>query len=333
MTLNGFLREIGAAQRRSARNEERRQRAHARMVKLQAKIDELDRAAEEAAEYQERISQLISIHHTVGDMIEWEGIAAKPPPSEPVKTSRFFDAAVSERNRFKPGFFQRLFGSEGKIRAKLESAVIEAEKRDEVSYRGAQKLHRNQMFIWNESTCMARAVLNGEGKAYVSALEELEPLSEMQEMGCAIDVMFPDSRTAEVVLNVQGKDVVPKEAKSLTKSGKLSVKGIPESKFNELYQDYVCGCALRIARELFATLPLKRVVTNVTAQMLDTSTGHLEALTILSVAMPKQTIEGMRFETVDPSDAMKLFPHRMGFKRAIGFSSVARLEPTEYPLI
>ncbi len=29
-----------------------------------------------------------------------------------------------------------------------------------------------------------------------------------------------------------------------------------KAKFYELYQDYVCGVALRVARELFAILPL-----------------------------------------------------------------------------
>jgi hypothetical protein len=133
------------------------------------------------------------------------------------------------------------------------------------------------------------------------------------------------------VLNVQSDQVVPREAKTLTKAGKLSVKPIPESKFNELYQDYVCGCVLRTARELFATLPLKLVVVNVTTRMLNSSTGRLDNLTVLSIAVPRATLDEMNLEAVDPSDAMKLFPHRMGFKRSLGFSAVQPLAKTEYP--
>lgn len=129
---------------------------------------------------------------------------------------------------------------------------------------------------------------------------------------------------------VESEKIVPRESKSLTKAGKLSTKAIPQGKFYELYQDYVCGCALRVARELFSFLPLSRVVVNVNATLLDTSTGHLREQTILAVGIPRATLEKMNLVSVDPSDAMKLFVHRMGCKRSQGFFAVDPLTKVEY---
>lgn len=91
---------------------------------------------------------------------------------------------------------------------------------------------------------------------------------------------IPDSDTAVIYLTIDGEVVVPKQIKTLTARGKLSVKNMPRTRFCELYQDYVCGCALRIARELFSFLPLSRVAVHVQTDVLDQATGHMVQQTI-----------------------------------------------------
>ena len=333
MTLRGVLREVAAAQRRAARNEERRQRANIHAAKLHAKISEMERAAAEAEAFDERLAQLTTVHHSVGDSMDWMEISARPAPTAPAKMSRWEDAAVRERDQFKPTFWQRLFGKEPKLRAQLEQDVGDAKRRDDISHRGALRLYQQQFEQWRELNTLGTAIVRGNPAAYRGALEELEPLSEMQETGCEFEVSLPDARTAVIDLKVESEKVVPRELKSLTRAGKLSVKAIPQGKFFELYQDYVCGCALRTARELFSFLPLTRIIVNVQATLLDSASGHLAQQTILSVGIPRATCERMNFESVDPSDAMSLFPHRMGFKRSQGFFAVPALTPPEYPTI
>ena len=331
MTFQGFVRQVAAAQRRAVRNAERMERLQARAAKLQAKLDESERAAAEVEAFEERLQQLTTIHHTVGESINWNEIVAELPPTEPQKSQQREDAAVRTRNEFKPNVWQRLFGGEKKVRLQLDQAIVEAKQRDEVSYQGALKLYRQQFEQWQESNRLAAAIINGDTTAYQKALEELEPLSEMKEVGCEFGFSFPDGRTAEVSLTVEGEKVVPREHKSLTRAGKLSEKPIPKGKYYELYQDYVCGCVLRIGRELFSFLPLTRVIVNVNAVLLDPSTGHVRSQPILSVGMPRPTLGGMNFTSVDPSEAMALFQHRMGFKRSQGFYPIAPLTPQEYP--
>ena len=263
--------------------------------------------------------------------MDWAELSARPAPVEPRRLSRWEDSAVRARNEFKPGFFQRLFGRDEKVRAQLEQKIAEAQVKDEAIHRGALKLHQQQLGEWQALTQLASAIDRGETACYRNALDELQPLQELDEIGCELNISFRDAQTALVGLTVESEKVVPRESRTLMRSGKLSVKSIPQSKFNDLYQDYVCGCALRSARELFSFLPLTRVIVNVNATLLDSVTGHLRTQTILSVGMPRQTLQHIQFTAADPSDAMKLFPHRMGFKRSQGFFPINPLEAVEYP--
>jgi hypothetical protein len=130
-------------------------------------------------------------------------------------------------------------------------------------------------------------------------------------------------------LHVNSDEVIPSEVKGLLKSGKLSVKKMPKTRFYELYQDYVCGCVLRVARELFALLPIEMVIVNAVGNLLNTQTGYMEEQPILSVAIPRKTLEGLNFEMLDPSDSMSNFIHRMTFRKTKGFSAVETLKPSD----
>ena len=61
--------------------------------------------------------------------------------------------------------------------------------------------------------------------------------------------------------------------------------------------------------------------------MLDPSSGHLKDQSILSVVVPRQTLETLRFEALDPCEALRNFNHRMDFKKTKGFVSIEPLTP------
>jgi hypothetical protein len=61
--------------------------------------------------------------------------------------------------------------------------------------------------------------------------------------------------------------------------------------------------------------------------MLDTATGHMTDQPILSVLLPRATMESLEFDALDPSDALRNFNHQMDFKKSKGFS---RIEPIEF---
>ena len=101
---------------------------------------------------------------------------------------------------------------------------------------------------------------------------------------------------------------------------------MPKQQFYEIYQDYVCGCVLRTARELFALLPIELVIVTAVGKFLNTQTGNSEEKIVVSVAIPKSTLETLKFSSLDPSDSMSNFVHRMKFKKTQGFSSVEAIK-------
>src|SRR5262249_48883224 len=120
----------------------------------------------------------------------------------------------------------------------------------------------------------------------------------------------------------------------LTSGGKLSVRPMPKRRFHEIYQDYLCGCVLRIAREVFALLPLDTVLVTALAGSIDLSTGQTVDLPVLSVAMPRNALAFLDFSQVDPSDAMDNFRHRGDFKasrKSEAFQPIVPLTPADIP--
>jgi hypothetical protein len=61
------------------------------------------------------------------------------------------------------------------------------------------------------------------------------------------------------------------------------------------------------------------VIVNAVSDLLKTQTGHMEEKTILSVAIPRDTLGRLNFERVDPSDSLNNFVHRMKFLKTKGF--------------
>ena len=98
-----------------------------------------------------------------------------------------------------------------------------------------------------------------------------------------------------------------------------------KSKFNELYQDYVCGRLLRVAREVQAHLPVSQTVVHALAEQLNPATGQIERHVILSAAMPRATLSKLNFTALDPSDSRRNFTHTMKFTKTGGFQAVDRV--------
>ncbi|MGN7986116.1 hypothetical protein ACTJKC_02190 [Pedobacter sp. 22226] len=94
------------------------------------------------------------------------------------------------------------------------------------------------------------------------------------------------------------------------------------SRFNELYQDYVCSAAIRVAREVFALLPMERVQVNAIADLLDSATGRIRPMPVLSVKFMVDNLSRLDFGRIDCWDAMLNFVHRMVFSKNSGFSAV-----------
>jgi hypothetical protein len=327
MGWRGTIRAVGAAQRRIEREAVRRQRELERSHRNHQKLLEREQAAYEVDVYNNRLDLLRSIHKECSPELDWRAVRDAPRPAEPVRTRTREAAAQRAMDGYAPSLLDRLFGRAEKKRADLGQAVSDARRLDDADFQGAIIRHRQASADWEESRALAARVLAGDPHAQLEAIEGLAPFAEMTDLGSSVQLAVRPEATIEAVLQVNGDDVIPTETRSLLQSGKLSIKKMPQGQFHELYQDYVCGCALRVARELMALLPVQIVFVTAVGEVLDSATGHVVSRPILSVAVPRRTVDRLNFNDLDPSDSLKNFVHQMSFRKGKGFEPVEQLTP------
>ena len=327
MGWRGTIRAMGAASRRAERAAVKRQRELERQHKQYKRMAALEQAEYEAQEHANYVDVLRSIQRDCGPVWDWRRIADAPPPPEPLPARMRAAEAEAALEAFRPGLLDRLLGRVDRKQEELRAAIVRAAEQDTEDHRAALKEYEKQRAEWAESQQLAHAILAGEAEAWLAALEQSGVFEEIDALGSRIVFGFHESGPPEAEIHVNTDEVIPREERTLLQSGRLSVKKMPGGRFNELYQDYVCGCVLRIAREVFALLPLDGVIVTAVADVLDTSSGHVREQPILSVAFPREGLERLNFDAVDPSDSMKGFVHRMSFKKTTGFAPVSRIDP------
>jgi hypothetical protein len=329
MTWKGTLRSIAAAQRRSERAARQRHNELARRQKLLENMAELERASYEVEVYENRLDVLSSIHKDCGEAWHWGVMLVTEPPAMPVNSYRHLAEANAKLDGFRPSVADKFLKRTNARRDELAKAVDAARQLDEQEHQDALKAYEQELLEWETARDLASQVLAGRPEAYLQAIKQVDPFSEMGELGSSFEFQASDSSVIETLLHVNSEEVIPRVIKTLLKSGKLSVKEMPKTKFFELYQDYICGCVLRIARELFALLPIQIAIVTAQGKVLNTKTGQMEERPILSVAIPRDTLSALNFELLDPSNSMGNFVYRMNFKKSVGFSAVDRILPSE----
>ena len=329
MGWKGALRSIAAAQRRAEREALKRQRELERQRKQLAKMQELERAAYEVSVYENYIDVLTSIHKDCGQVWDWKEIQSALPPSKPTKSDENERRAQSNLESYKPGLIDKMLKRVETKRNELATAVEEGKKRDERLYQEALREYEQNYADWEATRELATRILAGEIDAYIDAIKQADPFSEISQLGSSIEFKPYNSKLMEATLHVNSVDVIPNETKTLLNSGKLSVKKITKTRFFELYQDYVCGAVLRVARELFALLPIEMTIVTAVGELLNTKTGHKEEQPILSVAIPREMLNKLNFALLDPSDSMDNFLYNMKFQKTKGFQAVKKILPTD----
>ncbi len=319
MAWRGTLRTINAAANRAERDSKRRQRELQAQYQSAARMQEFEHAQYEVAVYENKIDVLGSLHKESSAPWDWQQIAIVPAPATPAHMHRNKARAQKERDAYRPGLLDKLFKRTGKNIARLDRDIVAAQEQDARDHRA-----------WEEDVEMAHRILAGEEAAYLEALDSVAPFAEIAGLGSVMRYNMLSTDVVEASLEVNGEHVVPKQVKSLLKSGKMSSKPMTKTRFYEIYQDYVCSCALRVGREFFAVLPVKVVIFTALGELLNKQTGHLESQPVLSVALVRETFQRLNYDHVDPSDSMGQFVHEMKFSKTTGFSPVIRLDAGKF---
>lgn len=323
-TLNSFIRSAAAAGRRAERSHQRRTREAARNFKLQQKQEEILSAEIAVLDYEEYIDVLKSVHKDVSDTVDWQALLNEPAPKEPVGSDWNEKQATSALLSFKPSFFDKIFGSSRKKFEKLTRQIESAKEVDLTDLNTRMREHKEALEQQEKLKGIAKRILNNDIHAYKDAIDYFKPFSEISELGSKMDLDVT-AHNATVNLHVNSISIIPDYVLSQTSTGKLSRKNMSATKFNELYQDYVCSCIVRVARETFAHLPVNLVVINAMGDIYNTATGITKEEVIVSVAISPDILNSLNFDLIDPSDSMKNFSHNMKFGKTTGFAPVQRM--------
>lgn len=324
MSWKGAARSFAATTRRIERDQQRRARVAAQQFKQLQKEQAITSAAEAVDSYNEYVGVIKTAHHDCSDPLNWSAMQQERSPVAASPSTEHEHKAQAALNSYQPGFFDRLFKrGPAKVQG-LGQALTEARQRDQALTTESQAEHARQLTEWQDRQDLARQVLAKDSDVYQQVLEIFKPFEGIEHLGSHLEFTFTADHI-EVDVHVNTAEVIPDFVVTQLASGKLSRKQLPISKFNELYQDYVCGCLLRVAREVQAHLPVSQVVVHALSKQLNTATGLIESQVIVSAAMPRETLSQLNFTALDPSDSMRNFNHTMKFTKSGGFQAVDRV--------
>jgi len=300
MTYAATMRKLEASKRREERDAKKRQRDLERRMKERQKLSELESAKLEVETYANAIEVLLSVHKESAPVFDWTACAFALPSPPPVP-SRKWQVLYELRAALDPLSLP--------VSSWLPASGEEAIQRDAAEDSRQLAMYQLEYADWQEMRDLGRRVLAGESAAYIEAISKYSNLAELSTVGSELHFTVHGPKALEFRITVNGRNSIPQEVKSLTASGKLSSKPMPKGKFNELYQDYVCGCLLRVAREVFALLPVETVLAHARVPVADRATGLDREINVASVVFPRERLQALDFSRLDPSDTIESFPH------------------------
>ncbi|UKP00981.1 hypothetical protein [Nostoc sp. UHCC 0870] len=327
--LERFQRKREAEQRHKQRQSALLMRELAKESKLRAKMQELELAKYEVQVYENRIDCLLSVHKECSEEWDWVLIRNSQPPIKPEKQNTHEIAAQLKLSQYKPTLCDKLFRRVKGKQTILANDVDEGRKTDILNYNTAISEYKEDYENWQNLVELSKQIITGDIEAYMDVIDMEKPFDDICELGSMIEFDIIDSSTLGVTVYVNSETSIPSEIKSLTKTGRLSTKKMPKARFYEIYQDYICGCVLRIAREMFALLPIETILITSIGELFNSQTGHTQKQSILSVAIPKNIFVKLNFDSLDPSDSMSNFLHRMKFQKTKGFMPIEALSISE----
>lgn len=158
--------------------------------------------------------------------------------------------------------------------------------------------------MWSYYHSVAADILAGDIDAYLRLIYEINPLDDLLSHGSGFTFGTDDPQRMEVEFTVNTDALL--SAKAMLR----------QAEYNSLLQDYICSAAIRIARDMFALLPVQQVAVH----------ALLRNETVLSAAFDRPTMDKIRFGFIDPSDTMARFRVHMRYSDDAGFAPVERIE-------
>ena len=299
-------------QKRISSNTKSSTRTNYQQIKREQKQQQVEKAAELVQMYESLIAELTTVHEIVSELIEWNEILTSNPPFSIDEDGPNVKDLKRQIVEFKPTWRDRFFNRVEARNRGLYEQMDQAIEKDKVIYNN-----------WETEKNIAQKVLSHDFNTWSTVIADINPFEDIKNLGSSITFKFESPSKVIAKLDIHNRSVVPTTVLSLTKTGKLSEKNMAKGKYLQLYQDYVCSCALRIAREFINLLPVGEVIVNVYDEAPAESVEEYGC--ILSVLFPREKVESINLSCIDCSDTIEQFQHNMKFLKTKGFKFVEEL--------
>lgn len=329
MGWRGVARSVNAEINRAAREAERQRRVR------QKEIETME-AAEAVRAHDTYITALTTIHHEQREPIDWRGMLNRSAPTEPVRSTAIEQRRRRELDRYSPSWLENLLNLEKGKRRKLENRLRDAIQQEERAYAVAVEKWKQDTTAWKRGVELARRVLDGDEEAWAEAIYTqsvfLAPDERSNHDPTQVSAMGQgefkiDNKNVSMSIHTFGQELVPTEARKQLQSGKLSTRNMPKGQYWDIYLNYVASCALRIATEIFALLPIDMIFVTILEERLNPATGHVEPMPILSVQVPRRTLDIINLRSAQAGAALTQFNHAIDFRKTQGFRAIEPLMP------
>lgn len=158
--------------------------------------------------------------------------------------------------------------------------------------------------MWEYYHSVASKILAGDIDAYLQLIYEVNPLDDLLMYGSNYEFGTDDPKKIEVEFDVN-INALSEARRKLSKE-----------EYNLLLRDYVCSVCIRIARDMFALLPISNTIVH----------AVLDGKTIVSVDFDRKNLSKVKFGYIVPADTLDQFKHNIDFNGISGFFSVSSLE-------
>lgn len=269
----------------------------------------------EVESFNNSIGYITSFHKECDYDYNWNEIVNRPSPlNNEGKGINEIETQQTLEN-YVPGFFENSFKflKNRKIKT-LENNIIAGKEKDKQSYDD-----------WKKLSNQGKSILDGDLDAYTDLIQDVEFSSNLIGFVPNFQLKTKSSDMMTIDFDINIEDVIPESYKTLTSTGRLSIKKYNKTSYYSLIQQYVCSFAFRIARNIFGLLPIKTTLINIQTNTLDTQTGNMVKNTILSVKMDRTIFQSLNMESIVPVDALNNFDHNIKFLKTKGFQPIEKI--------
>lgn len=279
-------------------------------------IDDYKKGAKNAIKEYEYLMFIVkNIYKFSNDIIEWNEVRRIP---EPFNINELGPNALIEQSlidAYEPSLVEKAFKSKmDKKKEHFKLKLREAMQKDEYIYNA-----------WRELIDLAEDILKGSISSYFKAIKIINPFEDLLELGIDFEFGADNSDVMHVEYVIDSRKIIPYYKLTSSKMGVLNKSNFSREEYNNLVKDYISGCAVRIARELFALIPIKEVIVHIVDHKFNTDSRINEKLTVFSADIKRELIENLDIDKLTPFDILENSKYSINFNEYDGLQITDRI--------